>query len=210
MGDDVSPIVAPDPNSRGGSAVLRVAKILRSSIYGPGRRSVIWVQGCSLGCEGCWNDDLWPFEGGYETNVRDIIDSIDTEEVEGLTLLGGEPLQQPKATLRLIEEARSAGLTTMLYTGFEPHELGGAASEALLLSDIAVVGRYEQSRRDSSLRWRGSSNQRVLLVSDRYQDLVIEEANEVEVHMHEDGSLEVVGYPTGELLRDLMDLANLT
>ena len=183
---------------------IRLAKILpRSSIYGPGRRAVIWVQGCSLACEGCWNEDLWPFQGGESVSIDSIIDSIDLGEIEGITLLGGEPLQQPKSTLALIQKAKSVGLTTMLYTGFEPHELKGTASKALLLSDIAVVGRYRQEERDINLRWRGSSNQRVLLISEKYANLNIDEMNEVEVHMDEDGRIELVGYPTMGLIRDI-------
>ncbi len=183
---------------------IRLAKILpRSSIYGPGRRMVIWVQGCSLACEGCWNEDLWPFQGGESVSIDSIIDSIDLGEIEGITLLGGEPLQQPKSTLALIQKAKSVGLTTMLYTGFEPHEIKGPASKALLLSDIAVVGRYRQEERDINLRWRGSSNQRVLLISEKYANLNIDEMNEVEVHMDEEGRIELVGYPTIGLIRDI-------
>ncbi len=187
-----------------GGGEIRVAKIIpRSSIYGPGRRVVIWVQGCSLGCEGCWNEDLWPFKGGESISIDSIIESIDSDEIEGITILGGEPLQQPKSTLELINKARSAGLSTMLYTGFEPHELSGPASKALLLSDIAVVGRYRESERDIGLRWRGSANQRVLILSERYADLKLDEMNEVEVHMDEEGRVEFVGYPTMCLNRDI-------
>ena len=187
------------------SAVLRVAKILHgSAIYGPGRRTVIWVQGCSLGCEGCWNDDLWPFEGGRSERIEDIIDSVG-DDTEGITLLGGEPLQQPRAVLRLIESAKSAGLTTMLYTGFEPHELKGDAAAALLLSDIAVVGRYVQEKRNTSLRWRGSSSQRILIMSENYQGLEIEERNEFEIHLEEDGSINVFGYPNPEILEAILN-----
>jgi len=194
----------PKTGTAVGGEEIRVAKIIpRSSIYGPGRRVVIWVQGCSLGCEGCWNEDLWPFKGGDSVTINSIIEPIDTTEIEGITILGGEPLQQPKSTLALIQQARSAGLTTMLYTGFEPHELSGAASKALLLSDIAVVGRYQKSNRDIGLRWRGSTNQRVLTMSERYADLEVDEMNEVEVHMDEEGRIELVGYPTMGLIRDL-------
>jgi len=186
-------------------AVLRVAKVLHgSTIYGPGRRTVIWVQGCSLGCEGCWNDDLWPFEGGRSERIEGIIDSVG-DDAEGITLLGGEPLQQPRVVLRLIESAKSAGLTTMLYTGFEPHELKGDAAAALLLSDIAIVGRYVQEKRNTSLRWRGSSNQRILIMSDRYQGLDIEERNEFEIHLEEDGSIDVFGYPDPEILEAILN-----
>lgn len=206
MSEEKTPSKRPSSKNgnKGVDTEISVAKIIsRSSIYGPGRRVVIWVQGCSLGCQGCWNEDLWPFKGGESVSINSIIQPIDTAEIEGITILGGEPLQQPKSTLELIRQARSVGLSTMLYTGFEPHELKGPALRALILSDIAVVGRYRESARDIGLRWRGSSNQRILMMSERYADLKVDEMNEVEVHMDEDGRIEMVGYPTMGLIRDL-------
>jgi anaerobic ribonucleoside-triphosphate reductase activating protein len=184
---------------------IQVAKIVHdSAIYGPGRRTVIWVQGCSLGCKGCWNNDIWPFKGGSFERVEDIIGSVGND-VEGITLLGGEPLQQPRAVLRLIELAKSSGLTVMLYTGFEPHELKGDAATALLLSDIAIVGRYVHEKRNTSLRWRGSSNQRILIMSEKYHDLELEERNEFEIHLDEDGSINVFGYPDKDILESILN-----
>jgi len=171
-----------------------------SMIYGPGRRFVIWVQGCSLGCPGCWNIELWPAEGGHSVSVSDLLTEISKAGgIEGVTILGGEPLEQAKSVLSLIRGIREMDLTVMLYSGFEEHELDDTQKDCVESSDIVILGRYVSSLRDTALRWRGSSNQVIKMVSDAYQGLEIEERNEVEVIIDKDGSLTLLGYPSAEV-----------
>ena len=188
------------PDGRGVPPLSLAGTVDSSLIYGPGRRFVIWVQGCSLGCPGCWNVEMWPAEGGHEVSVADLLCEIaDAEGAEGITILGGEPLEQAEPVLALIRGAREMGLTVMLYSGFEEHELDETQRECVESSDIAVLGRYVASLRDTSLRWRGSSNQVIRMVSDAYRGIEVEERNEVEVIVGEDGSLTVLGYPGPEV-----------
>ena len=71
-----------------------------SEIYGPGLRSVFWTQGCTLACKGCWNTQYWSTRGGFEIEISQILIDLDKlDDIEGITLLGGEPLQQPEALL---------------------------------------------------------------------------------------------------------------
>ena len=174
----------------------------RSEIYGPGLRSVIWVQGCTLACKGCWNTQYWSAKGGDEMQVSELLKEIQTfDDIEGITLLGGEPLQQPKASLELIKSAKSLGLSVFLYTGYEPEEFDETMLACFNLSDIAVTGRYVQELRDTSLRWRGSQNQQVHFISDVYDETVLTEQTEVEFHVLPTGEIQIVGYAEAELSR---------
>ena len=144
--------------------------------------------------------EMWPAEGGHEVSVADLLCEIaDAEGAEGITILGGEPLEQAEPVLALIRGAREIGLTVMLYSGFEEHELDETQRECVESSDIVVLGRYVASLRDTSLRWRGSSNQVIRMVSEAYRGIEVEERNEVEVIVGEDGSLTVLGYPGPEV-----------
>ena len=175
------------------------------SIYGPNSRTVVWVQGCNLGCKGCWNKDLWPKFGGDETEIDSIIQLAIDKGDEGLTILGGEPLQQPSATLELIQKAKDKDLGIFLYTGYELDELSGDALQCIEQSDIVVCGRYVDELRDTNLRWRGSSNQQVMFLSSRYEHYEFIEDNEVQITLNEDGTLSILGYPDKELLDQLLD-----
>ena len=189
-------------------AQIRLADTLSSSqIYGPGDRFVIWVQGCSLECPGCWNREFWSVEGGYSDEVENLVSEMaSTEEIEGITILGGEPLEQPGPVLELIQSAKLMGLTIMLYTGYEEEELDGAQTECVNSSDIVIMGRYIASLRDVSLRWRGSTNQQIRMVSDVYRDMEFPEQEEVEVNIDPSGRASMAGYPQAWLLRVLEEL----
>lgn len=188
--------------------VIRLGDTLSSSqIYGPGNRFVIWVQGCSLECPGCWNKEFWTTESGYELEISKLISIISsTNEIEGITILGGEPLEQPEATLILIQSVKRIGLTVMLYTGYEEDEMTDLQLECVYASDIVIMGRYVASMRDTTLRWRGSSNQEIKILSEAYKDIEIEEKEEVEITIDTNGAISMAGYPQKWLLNVLNDL----
>jgi len=173
----------------------------QSSIYGPGLRLVIWVQGCTLVCKGCWNTQFWPRKGGHDRTVESLVEQITkTEEIEGITILGGEPLEQAEAVHELILQVKEAGLSVFLYSGFEHHELNDTQQACVNASDIVVLGRYVEEKRDVNLRWRGSSNQILEFPTERYRGIQFEERGECEVIVEEDGSIRVLGYPDPELI----------
>ena len=188
--------------------VIRLGDTLSSSqIYGPGKRFVIWVQGCTLECTGCWNKEFWTTESGYELEISKLISIISsTNEIEGITILGGEPLEQPEATLILIQSVKRIGLTVMLYTGYEENEMTDLQLECVYASDIVIMGRYVASMRDTTLRWRGSSNQEIKILSEAYKDIEIEEREEVEITIDTNGAISMAGYPQKWLLNVLNDL----
>ena len=186
---------------------LRVAMLIeRSQVNGPGWRTVVWTQGCTLGCEGCWNEHMWPHSGGEMWDAKELSQKLlAIEGVEGVTFSGGDPLQQPRALKRLIELLRAGGRTIFLYTGYEVDELNELQTECLNLCDIAVVGRYVEGERDLSLKWRGSANQRILFPTDRYsEDDIGDDVQEFEVHITKDGSYKVTGFPDMEQVHRIM------
>lgn len=178
---------------------LNIADIERCSrIYGPGLRFVIWVQGCGLRCKGCWNSDMWSFEERSLYTVDEILGIVQKEDVEGVTILGGEPLYQSKVLLKLVKKLKESGYNIMLYTGFEPEEITDLYSKELFsLSDIVICGRYQEEKRSIYLRWRGSLNQQIIINNNKFENLIDtfnEQVNEVEIHFDEYGNIKILGY----------------
>lgn len=187
--------------------MIRVHDVLpRSSIYGPGERWVLWVQGCTLGCKGCWNVETWSRRTGTERTVASLVSELEVAasagDLEGISLLGGEPLQQAEPVLELIHAAREMGLSVLLYTGYEPEEYDPTMQACHDGSDLVIGGRYVEALRDPFLRWRGSSNQRLVSPTGRYDVDAFEDLQEVEVLIdHDTGQMTVTGYPEADLLR---------
>lgn len=142
----------------------------RSRANGPGWRSVVWVQGCSLGCPGCFNPQTHGREEASERlEVGEVMERILAAGTEGLTISGGEPLQQAEAVVTLLEEARAAGLSTLLFTGLTWEEVQRLplAPRILRCVDVMMAGRYVAERRVAH-GLLGSANQTVHLLSPRH------------------------------------------
>ena len=179
-------------------------------IYGPGNRWVIWLQGCSIRCPGCWNREMWSFRKRHEYPVERLLHRILNckDQVEGITVLGGEPFDQYDELLVLVQKIQRNSLSVMLFTGYEIHELANSnKTEILAFTDILVSGRYEQRRRNPFLQWRGSENQRIHFLSDRYTPTILENKNYTEIIMAEDGSMTVLGFPSVELRRYFSEIS---
>jgi anaerobic ribonucleoside-triphosphate reductase activating protein len=153
---------------------------------GPGLRLIFWVQGCRLRCtKNCLNPHLLSEHGGYLTLAAVLTDRLlkyarDYREVEGITVLGGEPFDQAEALADALSPLRETGLSVMLYTGHTLASLRASAkpdiARLLALCDILVDGPFIDELYDETLVWRGSLNQRVILMSQRYIQEDIERA----------------------------------
>jgi anaerobic ribonucleoside-triphosphate reductase activating protein len=178
----------------------------RSFIYGPGCRFVVWVQGCSLRCEGCWNSEMWSFKSNIVLSVNDIFEKINTEKgfIEGITILGGEPLEQTDEIIELLQKCRSESLTTMLFTGYETGEIGDR--RIFELCDILITGRYDYTKRTLYHQWIGSTNQEILFLTDTYRDYKLKDKNYVEIDINEDGAVTVLGFPDVDLWTNLKQI----
>ena len=180
-------------------------RVARSEIYGPGIRSVIWVQGCTLACEGCWNTQFWSRAGGNENEIDDLLNWVDSNQgINGVTILGGEPLQQAPSVLDLIHGLRNRGLHVFLYTGYSPDEFDTTMQACFDSSDIVVTGRFKIEERDTSLRWRGSRNQEIHFPQFNGNQNP-ENRNEVEITISTEGRVSILGYPQVELLSSLIE-----
>lgn len=187
---------------------LNIASIIRGSyIYGPGKRFVIWVQGCAIKCNGCWNHEMWPFEIKHLYKTDELFDMIIKEDgLEGITILGGEPLHQSKPILELVERIKAHGYTTVLYTGYELEEIMDKDFRKLIdISDVIISGRYEKEKRSVYLKCRGSTNQRVTINNLTYQSYFDSEENDVEIHVTSDGTLYILGYSDNELRDEVLN-----
>ncbi len=159
--------------------LLSVAQIVPATeAEGPGRRFALWFQGCPLRCPGCCNPEFLTFRGGEQIPVSAVIEQMlqvqRAENIEGISLLGGEPLAHAAGAAELATAAREHGLSVMVYSGYvveAARELPDpAVSELLALTDVLVDGPYVREQPDTVRRWVGSTNQRVHLFTDRYRD----------------------------------------
>ena len=190
------------------NGIIRLGHIVEhTEIYGPGIRAAIWVKGCTLACKGCWNTQYWPAKGGELIPVMELHQRLmEIEDIEGITLLGGEPLQQSSQVLELIELQKKAGRTIMLYSGYEKEELDEVQSKCVELSDLVILGRYREDLRNTSLRWRGSENQELYSPTGRYDVAsILDGDNEVSVHIDQQGQISIHGYPDDDVLSNLLD-----
>lgn len=136
-------------------------------LNGDGLRVVLWTAGCSHGCKGCHNPVTWDAEGGIpldEAAWQEIAGELGKKYISGITFSGGDPLylQNRKDTEALIRRVRAEfpDKTVWLYTGFTWEEIKELPFISLV--DILVDGRFVEELKDSTLKWRGSSNQRVI------------------------------------------------
>jgi anaerobic ribonucleoside-triphosphate reductase activating protein len=167
----------------------------RSRANGPGARFVVWLQGCTLGCAGCFNPGTHDAGDGRHVTVADLVAQLENATgIEGLTLSGGEPLQQPAAAAALLAAARARGLSTLVFSGYSLDEIraldGGAAVLALL--DVLIDGRYIASARLGA-GLRGSTNQRIHLLTGRYTLAEVEATPVAEVRIAPGGEVVLTG-----------------
>ena len=172
--------------------------IATTKALGPGKRFAIWVQGCNKRCNGCIAPDAWDVNGGYEKDVAELAaEVISTPGIEGITISGGEPFLQQKALCDLIKLVQAQrDLSVIVYTGMLYEDV--AETELASLCDIIIDGEYVDDLNDNK-SLRGSSNQRVIAISERYSDVIgsLCSQNGRKVEMIVSGnSLHLIGIPS--------------
>ena len=150
---------------------LRVNGLVEESIVdGPGLRYVVFTQGCPHHCAGCHNPETHASDEGYTVQTEDIVTLFSENPLlSGITFSGGEPFLQPEALCAIAVQVKAFGGSVVTYTGYTFEQLcsiapdNPAMAQLLALTDILVDGPYVESLRDlEGLRFRGSSNQRLL------------------------------------------------
>ncbi|HEY8464515.1 MAG TPA: anaerobic ribonucleoside-triphosphate reductase activating protein [Bacillota bacterium] len=150
---------------------LRIAGITHESVVdGPGLRITIFFQGCQHACPGCHNPQTWSIQGGTEYRLAELIPQLKiTPLITGVTFSGGEPFLQAEAGAELGEILKTSGLGLWVYTGFTWEELldnlqNPGYRKLLAVADVVVDGPYREDLKRNSLPFRGSANQRLILV----------------------------------------------
>jgi anaerobic ribonucleoside-triphosphate reductase activating protein len=157
------------------------------------------VQGCSIRCPGCINPQLFSFDGGHEVDSELLIEEAIVAGVEGITLLGGEPFDQPDEVAAIAQKAQTNGLGVITFTGYSVENLRGDDRMHSLLSatDLLIDGPYEKDSPEQRRALVGSSNQRFIYLSNRYKGYEPEHArNRIELRIQADGSVEMAGFLT--------------
>lgn len=136
---------------------------------GPGERIGIWFCGCSHGCPGCSNPELWRREERFRVTREQLLQLVrsiaENNPVDGFTLTGGDPMEQPEELAELLPELRRISGDILVYTGYtleELHSMNSPAVESALRSiSVLIDGEYVQER-NFGLPLRGSDNQRII------------------------------------------------
>lgn len=176
---------------------------------GPNTRFCIWVQGCSLHCKGCANHAMWDKEGGTVYETSEIINLIESykDKIDGITFLGGEPIEQIEAITEISKAVQEMGMSVLVFTGYKYSELSGMEefNELVKYIDILIDGRYEEDKQDFSRPWVGSSNQNYYFFSNRYDESIITSyKNKIEVRIDKDNNISLNGMGNFKELLEIM------
>ena len=154
-----------------------------SIVDGDGCRVTLFVSGCRNHCQGCFNPETWNFDFGQsftEIEENEIIEACSKPYIAGLTILGGEPMEQENQAdvYKLISRFKREypGKNIWLFTGYtyekdllqgQRKNISGLTTSILEMVDILVDGPFILEQRDLNLKFRGSTNQRLLTREDR-------------------------------------------
>lgn len=188
--------------------------VTKTKVLGPYTRSALWVQGCCFECPGCLATSMRTGQGTYMD--IDVLSDIFAKEreCEGLTISGGEPFLKAEMLTSLIDKIRARrdyGL--IVYTGFTLEELKESSKpefdEFLKRIDILIDGRFDEEKNDGK-PYRGSSNQRIIYLSKRYQNIGSayydsDGKRNIEINV-EAGRVNMVGVPSEYGLKVWRDL----
>ena len=183
--------------------------VKKTQSLGPFNRYGIWVQGCLKKCTGCISEDAQSLAGGYEVGVPVLAREIlNTPDIEGITISGGEPFLQSAALVELIELIKNErDLGIIVYTGMNYDEIENDSLSKLC--DITIDGDYIESLNDG-LSLRGSSNQIVIMLTNRYVNklsLYGAKGRKIELHFIND-RVTMVGIPDKKSLAKLLGKKN--
>ena len=151
---------------------MRYNKIRKMDISdGPGVRVSIFMQGCTFNCKNCFNPETHDFNGGKEfttAEIQKIIELANKDYIAGLSVLGGEPLHpnniESVSMLCQYFKFKYPKKSIWVWTGFKYEDILKMGKNYNIFDyiDVLVDGQFEEDKKDLTLKWRGSSNQRVI------------------------------------------------
>ncbi|AKA44389.1 anaerobic ribonucleoside-triphosphate reductase activating protein [Paenibacillus polymyxa] len=156
---------------------MRVINIIKDSVVdGPGLRTTIFFAGCPHHCLGCHNPKSWSVCAGIEMSTNEVAEHVLQNPINHVTFSGGEPFSQnEKELIYLAKELKNKGRNIWCYTGYVFEDV--VNKEVLKYIDVLVDGKFELEKRNLSLNYKGSENQRIIDVQKSLQsgDLVLYE-----------------------------------
>ncbi|WP_214484651.1 4Fe-4S single cluster domain-containing protein [Bacillus sp. SM2101] len=198
---------------------LRISRIEKKTrVEGPGLRYAIWVQGCLIRCEGCFNPHTWDMNGGIVQDIDEIFSDIEstsqtTPELEGVTFLGGEPFHQAQELSILASKIKKIGLSIVTFTGYDYASIINSNNpnwhRLIKATDLLIDGPYIESKHDLSYPWIGSKNQKYRFLSDVYkhlEDYLSTIQNKLEINIHPNGTITANGMANSVDLDMLLQL----
>lgn len=138
-----------------------------TSVDGPGLRTSIYLAGCTHSCPGCHNPESWDPDGGIRMTLDELLAVIEEEDFD-VTLSGGDPLMHPESTGALVDAIAGMGKKVWVYTGYTYEQILASPRlrTAVSHAEAIVEGPFIEALRDPDLRFRGSSNQRIIHIHD--------------------------------------------
>lgn len=143
--------------------------IYESLVNGPGLRRVLFSQGCKHNCRGCFNPSTHCYDGGELRDMDELLDDIRKNSMlKGITFSGGDPFEQASKFAYMAEKIKETNLNIWCYTGYTfeyifEHRNEHEGWEQLLNNiDVLVDGKFEEDKKSNNLKYRGSSNQRII------------------------------------------------
>lgn len=140
-----------------------------SLVNGPGLRRVFFSQGCKHNCKGCFNPDTHDFSGGEERDMDELIQDVtENPMIKGVTFSGGDPFERAEEFAYMAKQFKKHGINVWSYTGYtyeyimeNIYKVPGW-KDLMDNLDVIVDGRFEEDKQEDALRFKGSSNQRII------------------------------------------------
>jgi anaerobic ribonucleoside-triphosphate reductase activating protein len=188
-------------------ALLNVADWIDcTTVEGPGLRFAIWVQGCVLRCPGCCNQQFLDLVPRRLIDPADVVKAIEqakqVHSIEGITILGGEPMIQAKGLAEVAKSTKSLGLSVMTFTGYRFEDLLDmdlpGVPEFLASTDLLVDGPFVANLPEKYRNWIGSSNQRFHYLTERYGTSIEVDpsySGGIEIRIQRDSTIKLNGWP---------------
>jgi anaerobic ribonucleoside-triphosphate reductase activating protein len=170
-------------------------------VLGPFKRAIIWTQGCPFRCKNCMTPESCDINGGVEVKVEKLAEVINNmDDIEGITISGGEPFLQDDELVKLIKLLKK-DLGIIVYTGYLYEEIKNR--ELVKYIDLLIDGKYEEDK-NNGIAFRGSYNQRVIFLTDRYKKFESEyNSFKRKVEIRIKNRIEIIGIPSKNLLKRL-------
>lgn len=165
-------------------------------VLGPGKRYVIWVQGCLKRCKGCYNLEFQPLKENKILEVENIKNDIlkYKDKIEGVTFLGGEPLLQAAQLAEIAMFCKENDLTVLCYTGYNYDEVKNKKNVKKLFEyvDVLIDGNYDEKKKINT-GFKGSYNQKTIFFTKQYSEKDFEKENSFEITI-KDSKLRIKGF----------------